>query len=107
MLTIPEVRNTRNHQATTYAELGFERGIVSYRWHWWNGNLYDQQTPKAGIHTSFLPPFRQQSPEEFITYHITLGIPLRVKFDLEDNEIAAAMMIQTPKGYVKAARHLP
>jgi CubicO group peptidase (beta-lactamase class C family) len=104
LVTIPEVRNARMHQATTYAELRFERGIVSYRWHWWNGNFYERQKPKAGINISFLPPFRQQSPEEFVTYHITLGIPLRVKFEFANNEKAQALLISTSKGYVKAAR---
>ncbi len=103
MVTIPEVRYARKHQATTFAELRFERGIVSYRWHWWNGNLYEQQTPKAGIHLSFLPPFRQQSNEEFVTYHITLGMPLRVKFELVNGK-AESMSVATPKGYVKAVR---
>gem|GEM_PF-6135872 len=104
MVTIPEIRNARMHQATTYAELRFERGIVSYRWHWWNGNLYEQQTPKAGIHLGFLPPFRQQSPEEFVTYHITLGMPLRVNFELAINGSVQALMITTPKGYVRAKK---
>lgn len=104
IVTVPDIRNARNHQATTYAELRFERGIVSYRWHWWNGNLYERQTPKAGIHLSFLPPFRQQSPEEFVTYHITLGMPLRVKFELANSGEVKALMIATPKGYVKAGK---
>jgi CubicO group peptidase (beta-lactamase class C family) len=104
IVTIPDVRNARNHQATTYAELRFERGIVTYRWHWWNGELYEQQKPKSGIHLSVLPPFRQQSPEEFVTFHITLGMPLRVKFELANNGIAQAILIATPKGYVKAIR---
>lgn len=104
LVTIPEVRNARMHQATTYAELRFESGIVSYRWHWWNGNFYEQQLPKAGTHLSFLPPFRQQTSEEFVTYHITLGMPLRVKFELSAGGQAQALLIPTPKGYVKAAR---
>lgn len=104
MVTIPEIRNARMHQATTYAELKFERGIVSYRWHWWNGNLYERQAPKAGIDLSFLSPFRQQSPEEFVAYHITLGMPLRIKFEFANNRKVQALLISTPKGYVKAAR---
>lgn len=104
IMTIPVVRNSRTHQATTYAELRFERGIVTYRWHWWNGDLYEQQTPKAGIHLNVLPPFRQQSPEEFVTYYITLGTPLRVKFEFAGSEKAQAMMVATPNGYVKAGR---
>ncbi|HEX8737917.1 MAG TPA: serine hydrolase domain-containing protein, partial [Pyrinomonadaceae bacterium] len=40
MVTIPVYRTKGTHRATTYAELKFERGIVSYRWHWWNGELY-------------------------------------------------------------------
>ncbi len=104
LVTIPVVRNARNHQATTYAELKFERGFVSYRWHWWNGDLYEQQKPKAGMNIGFLPPFRQQSPEEFVTYHITLGIPVRVKFELANNGKPQSLLIPTSKGYVKAAR---
>lgn len=104
IVTIPVVRNSRTHQATTYAELRFERGIVTYRCHWWNGSLYEQQTPKAGTHLNLLPPFRRQSPEEFVTYHITLGMPLHVKFEFAGNEKAQAMMFATPNGYVKAIR---
>jgi CubicO group peptidase (beta-lactamase class C family) len=104
LVTIPEIRTARMHQATTYAELRFELGVVTYRWHWWDGDLYEQQIPKADVHLSFLPQFRQQSKEEFVTYHITLGLPLRVKFEFEKNGEAAAMMLQTPKGYVNAAR---
>jgi CubicO group peptidase (beta-lactamase class C family) len=89
------------HRATTYAELKFERGIVSYRWHWWDGELYEQHEPKAGMQLTVLPPFRQQSPSEFVTYHITLGIPLRIRFEVGKVKI---MMIATPKGYVKATR---
>lgn len=104
MVTVPVVRNSRNHQATTYAELRFERGIVSHRWHWWNGELYEKQTPIAGSNLSFLPPFRQQSPEEFVTYHITLGMSLRVKFELANDGKAQALMLATPKGYVMAKK---
>jgi hypothetical protein len=104
MVTIPVYRSKAMHRATTYAELRFERVIVSYRWHWWDGNLYKRQEPRAGLQLTILPPFRQQSPREFVTYSITLGMPLRVKFDSENKERVEAISIATPKGYVKATR---
>lgn len=104
IVTVPEQRSKNSHQATTYTELKFERGVVSYRWHWWNGRLYERQKPKAGRQLFFLPPFRQQSPEEFVSYHITLGLPLRIKFDRSGGGggNVSAMTIANPKGIVRA-----
>ncbi len=68
MLAQPIIRVKNTHRATTYAELKFERGIVSYRWHWWNGELYEQHNPKAGLQLTVLSPFRPQSASEFVTY---------------------------------------
>jgi CubicO group peptidase (beta-lactamase class C family) len=102
MITIPEQRSKGSHQATTYAELKFERGVIAYRWHWWNGELYERQKPKPGRQLFVLPPFRQQSPGEFVTYHITLGASLRVKFERDGNGKIRTMTIANPKGGVKA-----
>lgn len=102
MVTIPVFRNKGTHRATTYAELKFARGIVSYRWHWWDGNLYERHEPKFGQQMTILPPFREQSPEEFVTYDITLGMSLRVTFEIENNGKVAALTIVNPKGGIKA-----
>lgn len=104
MLTLPVVRNRGTHRATTYAELKFERGIVSYRWHWWNGELYEQHTPKAGRKLTILPPFREQSPNEFVSYHILLGTPVRVVFNRVENGQLKEMLIGNKDGFIKAAK---
>jgi CubicO group peptidase (beta-lactamase class C family) len=81
MVTLPVVRSKGTHRATTYAELKFERAeTVSYRWHWYNGELYEQHQPKLGKQLTILPPFRQQTADEFVTYHIFLSMPLKIKF---------------------------
>jgi CubicO group peptidase (beta-lactamase class C family) len=102
MVTVPEIRSKGTHQATTYAELKFERGVVSYRWHWWDGELYERQKPKPGRQLFFLPPFRRQSPDEFVTYHITLGASLRVKFEKGGDGKVRSLTIANSKGGVKA-----
>ncbi len=104
MLTLPVLRGKNTHRATTYAELKFERGIVSYRWHWWNGELYEQHLPKSGLQLTVLPPFRQQSPNAFVTFHILLSLPLRVGFDFGNNKEVHSLTLGTAKGEVKAAR---
>ncbi|HEX8250366.1 MAG TPA: serine hydrolase domain-containing protein [Pyrinomonadaceae bacterium] len=104
MVTVPEIRNKGTHQATTYAELKFERGVVSYRWHWWDGDLYERQKPKPGRQLSFLPPFRRQSLEEFVTFHITLGASLRVRFEMDNSGKVRSLTIANPKGSVKAMK---
>lgn len=104
LLTLPVIRGKNTHRATTYAELKFERGIVSYRWHWWNGELYEQHAPKSGLQLAVLPPFRQQSANEFVTYHILMGLPLRVGFDFRNDGKIQSMTIVTAKGEVKASR---
>lgn len=104
MVTLPVFRNKGTHRATTYAELKFERGIVSCRWHWWNGELYEKHQPKPGRQLTILPPFRQQSPGEFVTYGIISGISLRVEFDTENNGRGASMTIANPKGSIKALK---
>ena len=104
LLTLPVIRGKNTHRATIYAELKFEREIVSYRWHWWNGELYEQHKPKSGLHLAVLPPFRQQSANEFVTYHILMGLSLRVGFDFGNDGKIHSLTLITAKGEVKASR---
>jgi CubicO group peptidase (beta-lactamase class C family) len=107
MVTVPVYRSKGMHRATTYAELKFEREIVSYRWHWWDGELYERHEPRAGKQLAILPPFRQQSPNEFVTYHIFLGLPLRIKFEIGAGESVRSLTIVAAKGGVKAEKFQP
>jgi hypothetical protein len=104
LITLPVFRNKGTHRATTYAELKFERGIVSYRWHWSDGELYEQQKPKLGQQLAILPPFREQSPKEFVAYHIILGRSLRVSFEFGDNGKVQSMKLGVQNSEVKAVK---
>jgi hypothetical protein len=84
--------------------LKFERGTVSYRWHWWDGELYEQQKPGLGKQLSILPPFREQSPKEFVTYHIILGLSLRVSFEFGNDGKVQSMKLGVQKSEVKAVK---
>lgn len=89
-------------EPVTFVRLHFERGSRLFRLHWDDGRIsgYGGFAIPSPAPTTLLA----QGDHRFIGYNLGIEHPIRMRFERDGNAAASALVIETPRGDLRAAR---